>query len=226
MEKTVVLVAGGAGTRIGSVLPKQFIRIQGKPVFIHSIEVFMRAYDEINIILVLPLDYIDHAKQLLTEFGMPLETINLVTGGITRFDSVKNGLSHVPNDHIVFVHDAVRCLVSVELIRRCAESCIEVGASIPVIPLRDSIREVSRDGNSRPIDRSLLRIVQTPQTFLASALKVAYSKPYEDSFTDEATVFEAAGNKLFLIEGEESNIKITYPEDIDFASWKLSESLA
>ena len=165
MNKTVVLVAGGSGMRMGSVLPKQFMLLQGKPVFIHAIEAFIKAYPAISVILVLPDSYIEHAKQCLNDFEITSGNVKIVPGGKTRFDSVKNGLALVPNNQIVFIHDAVRCLVSVELITRCAEICIKEGSAIPVLPLKDSIREVLNDGSSRPIDRSTIRIVQTPQTF-------------------------------------------------------------
>jgi len=221
MNKTVVLVAGGSGSRMGSALPKQFMLIQGKPVFIHTIEAFFKAYLDINVILVLPESYIDHASQCLSDFDMNNRSIKLVPGGNTRFGSVKNGLMLVPDKQIVFIHDAVRCLVSVELIKRCAEACLNEGSAIPVLPLRDSIREISTDGSSKPIDRSSIRIIQTPQTFLSEKIKDAFKLDYIDSFTDEATVSEAAGYKINLVEGDETNVKITYPADIDFASWKL-----
>ena len=223
MNKIVVLVAGGSGMRMGSALPKQFMLLQGKPVFIHAIDAFIKAYADIDIILVLPDIYIEHAKQCLNDFGKSLDNIKIVPGGNTRFDSVKNGLTQVHNNHIVFIHDAVRCLVSVELIRRCAESSMKEGSAIPVLPLKDSIREMLNDGSSRPIDRSSIRIVQTPQTFVSDNIKDAFNLNYNPSFTDEATVLEAAGYKVNLVEGEEGNIKITYPADIDFASWKLSQ---
>jgi 2-C-methyl-D-erythritol 4-phosphate cytidylyltransferase len=223
MNKTVVLVAGGSGMRMGSVLPKQFMLLQGKPVFIHAIEAFIKAYPAISVILVLPDSYIEHAKQCLNDFEITSGNVKIVPGGKTRFDSVKNGLALVPNNQIVFIHDAVRCLVSVELITRCAEICIKEGSAIPVLPLKDSIREVLNDGSSRPIDRSTIRIVQTPQTFLSDNLKEAFKLNYQESFTDEATVLESAGFQVNLVEGEEDNIKITYPADIDFASWKLSK---
>jgi 2-C-methyl-D-erythritol 4-phosphate cytidylyltransferase len=223
MNKTVVLVAGGSGMRMGSVLPKQFMLLQGKPVFIHAIEAFIKAYPAISVILVLPDSYIEHAKQCLNDFEITSGNVKIVPGGKTRFDSVKNGLALVPNNQIVFIHDAVRCLVSVELITRCAEICIKEGSAIPVLPLKDSIREVLNDGSSRPIDRNTIRIVQTPQTFLSDNLKEAFKLNYQESFTDEATVLESAGFQVNLVEGEEDNIKITYPADIDFASWKLSK---
>ena len=223
MNKTVVLVAGGSGMRMGSLLPKQFMLLEGKPVFIHAIESFVKAYTEINVILVLPDSHIELAKQYLNDFEITLDSLKIVSGGKTRFDSVKNGLLLVPHNHIVFIHDAVRCLVSVELIKRCAEICMHEGSAVPVLPLKDSVREVLNDGSSRPMDRSTIRIVQTPQTFLSNDLKEAFKLEYQESFTDEATVMEAAGFKVNLIAGDEGNIKLTYPSDIDFASWKLSK---
>ena len=210
--------------RMGTELPKQFIPLLGKPVFIRSIEAFYNAYHDIKVVLVLPGKYIEYAKQLVLEFSLSIENIHFVPGGNTRFESVKNGLKSVPDDHLVFIHDAVRCLVSADLIRRCAETCLKEGSAIPVLPMRDSIREVLSDGSSKPIERSVLRIVQTPQTFIASTIKVAYDKPYHESYTDEATVAEAFGQKVNLEDGEESNIKLTYTADIDFACWKLQQN--
>jgi 2-C-methyl-D-erythritol 4-phosphate cytidylyltransferase len=224
MGKSVVLVAGGAGVRMGSDLPKQFLSLCGKPVFIHSINAFLKAFEEINIVLVLPSKYIDYAQKLILDHKISAKSIQFVSGGNTRFESVKNGLEVVPDDHVVFVHDAVRCLISVDLIRSCDETCLKYGSAIPVLPLRDSIREILSDGTSRSLDRSLFRIIQTPQTFIAKYIKAAYGKPYQESFTDEATVAESSGLKVYLIEGEQSNIKLTYSEDIDYANWKLSAS--
>ena len=223
MKKAAIIVAGGSGQRMGSDLPKQFLTIHGKPLFMYSIDAFINALDEVDIILVLPQAYHDFAKEIIIEAGYDMASIKIVLGGQTRFDSVKNGLNQVGDDTVVFIHDAVRCLVSSELIKRCYEGCIEKGSAIPVIPVRDSIRKLNEDGLSQLVSRENLRIVQTPQVFLGNEIKNAFNVDYNTSFTDEASVMEFAGYNVCLVEGEESNIKITYPDDLFFAEWKISK---
>lgn len=223
MKKAAIIVAGGSGQRMGTDLPKQFLTIHGKPLFMYSIDAFINALDGIDIILVLPLAYHDFAKEMIIESGYNTASIKIVSGGQTRFDSVKNGLNEIVDDTIVFIHDAVRCLVSSDLINRCYLGCIENGSAIPVIPVRDSIRKLKTDGSSELVSRDNLRIVQTPQVFLGKEIKNAFNADYNPSFTDEASVMEYAGHNVFLVDGEESNIKITYPDDLFFAEWKISK---
>ncbi len=222
MKQSAVIVAGGSGTRMGASIPKQFIELLGKPLFMYSIDAFLQAFEEIQIVLVMPEDFIDYAFEVLSSFQYPLHRISIVKGGVTRFHSVKNGLSAVSVETIVFVHDAVRCMISKELIQACYEACIASGSAIPAIPVRDSIRTIQHDGVSSIVDRNNLRIIQTPQTFNASDLKKAFESDYLESFTDEASVAERYGMKIHLIPGEESNIKITFPEDLAFAEWRLN----
>ena len=212
MTTYVVIVAGGSGTRMGTDIPKQFLPIHGVPVFIHTIKAFLAAIPDINIILVLPITHMDKGKDHLRKF-LPSCKVEIVEGGITRFNSVQNGLAGVESESIVFIHDAVRCLVSPALIQRCYLDAIQFGNSIPVIEVRDSIRKVNMD-DSEVIDRSLLRAVQTPQTFRADIIKQAFDTTFDDAFTDEATVLERGGGKVHLTVGEETNIKITYPADL------------
>lgn len=222
MKKTAIIVAGGSGTRMGAGLPKQFLRIEGKPVFLYSIDAFLKAYEDMRIILVMPSSFCDMAQSILKEFDYPT-SIEIVEGGETRFHSVKNGLGKAVEDSLIFIHDAVRCLATPALIRRCGEAAAETGSAIPVIPVRDSIRR--KDGassRSAVVPREGLYIVQTPQVFLGSIILPAFAVPYDPGFTDEASVLEASGQQVNLVEGEEGNTKITFPDDLVFAAWKLS----
>lgn len=222
MKKTAIIVAGGSGTRMGKELPKQFLEIHGKPILLHSVDAFLRSFEDIRIVLVLPQAYIDHARQLISSFGYDCD-IMITTGGETRFHSVQNGLRCIVDQGLVFIHDAVRCLVSPDLIRRCAADAEIHGSAIPVVPVRDSIRKQSVDKQvSEVVSREGLFIVQTPQTFLTDFILPAFELTYSNAFTDEATVAEAFGLKVHLVEGEERNIKITFPEDLAFASWRMS----
>jgi 2-C-methyl-D-erythritol 4-phosphate cytidylyltransferase len=222
MRKFAVIVAGGSGSRMGAGIPKQFLELCGKPVLVHTIRAFLRAYEDMSIVVVLPAAHLEKGKEILeAEFAM--HSLMVTEGGLSRFESVRNGLSHVDRDSIVFVHDAVRCLVSPLLIRNCYEKALHEGSAIPVVPLKDSIRRLV-PGGSEVVNREELRAVQTPQTFVASILLDAFRLEYNESFTDEATVVEFAGGKVNLIEGEESNIKITYPSDLRLAEQLLSEA--
>lgn len=222
MKHTAIIVAGGSGSRMGTDLPKQFLRIEAKPVFLYSIDAFLQAYIDIRIILVMPSIYAGMAQSILDEFGYP-SSIEIVEGGETRFHSVKNGLAIASEDSLIFIHDAVRCLATPGLIRRCGDAASEMGSAIPVIPVRDSIRRKDDALNcSVVVSREGLYIVQTPQVFLGSVILPAFASPYDPGFTDEASVLEASGQHVFLVEGEEGNTKITFPDDLTFAAWKLS----
>lgn len=221
MNRVAVIVAGGSGTRMGNDLPKQFLKLKGREILLYSVDAFINAYADIKIILVLPKDYISLTKALIGEQNYTT-SIDVVEGGATRFDSVKNGLHHVGDAEIVFVHDAVRCLVTPKLIRECSTSAETKGSAVPVIPVRDSMRRVDTHSNtSTIINRENLVVVQTPQTFKKNILVSAFNVSYSPQFTDEATVVEAAGQKIHLIPGEETNIKITFPEDLDYAEWRI-----
>jgi 2-C-methyl-D-erythritol 4-phosphate cytidylyltransferase len=222
MKHTAIIVAGGSGSRMGADLPKQFLRIEEKPVFLYSIDAFLQAYNDMRIILVMPPTYAGMAQSILDEFGYP-SSIEIVEGGETRFHSVKNGLAIASEDSLIFIHDAVRCLATPGLIRRCGDAASEKGSAIPVIPVRDSIRRKDDALNcSVVVSREGLYIVQTPQVFLGSVILPAFASLYDPGFTDEASVLEASGQQVFLVEGEEGNTKITFPDDLTFAAWKLS----
>jgi 2-C-methyl-D-erythritol 4-phosphate cytidylyltransferase len=222
MNKIAIIVAGGSGTRMGADLPKQFLKIEGKPVFLYSIDAFIEAYNDIRIILVMHSTYADLAQSILEEFGYP-STIEIVEGGETRFHSVKNGLAMVSEDSLIFVHDAVRCLATPDLIRRSGLAASAMGSAIPVIPVKDSIRRKDETSScSAVVQREGLYIVQTPQVFLGSVILPAFALPYDAGFTDEVSVLEASGQQVNMVEGEECNTKITFPDDLVFAAWKLS----
>jgi 2-C-methyl-D-erythritol 4-phosphate cytidylyltransferase len=221
MNKVAVIVAGGTGSRMGKDIPKQFLPINGKAILLHTIGAFLTAYPDIKIVLVLHGDYIAYTQSLIEEADIK-HSINFIQGGETRFQSVKNGLQHIDPHSVVFVHDAVRCLVSPELIKRCFEKAVDYGSAIPVIPVRDSLRKWDKKTDtSLSVPRDHLYIVQTPQTFKAELLLEAFKVGDDPQFTDEATVVEAMGNNVHLIEGEGKNIKITFPEDLVYASWVL-----
>jgi 2-C-methyl-D-erythritol 4-phosphate cytidylyltransferase len=219
MLKYAIIVAGGTGLRMGGPLPKQFMLLKGKPLLWYTINAFIEAYDDMQIILVLPELFIEKGKEIAVQF--PYNRMRITTGGETRFHSVKNGLRLVDNHAIVLVHDGVRCLVTPRLIQRCCEETIEHGNAIPAVASVDSIRIEARPGNE-VVDRSRVRIIQTPQTFFSEVIKEAFEQDYKESFTDEACVVERLGVKINLIEGESNNIKITRPIDLLIADKILS----
>jgi 2-C-methyl-D-erythritol 4-phosphate cytidylyltransferase len=221
MKKYAVIVAGGSGQRMGAAIPKQFLLLQGKPLLWYSLQTFLHAFDDLEIILVLPADKLAEGEQLAKELNA-VSRITVTTGGATRFHSVQNGLALVSSPSIVFVHDGVRCLVSPELIQRCYTQALEKGSAIPAVAATDSIRILVEEGHT-VADRKLVRIIQTPQTFRSEILLPAFQNEFEEGFTDEATVVEASGNPVFLIEGEYSNIKITRPVDLLVAEKILAE---
>lgn len=220
MKKYAIVVAGGSGTRMGTSLPKQFMLLRDKPVLYYTVKAFLEAYDDLEIVLVLPVDYTDMGQEIIDAF-FDKERIRITAGGDTRFQSVKNGLSLIDEESIIFVHDGVRCLVTKELIQRCYLQAVETGTAIPAVPSKDSIRLITEEGNEA-FDRNKVMLVQTPQTFHSKILLPAFQIDYKDKFTDEATVVEAYGMKVSLVEGEVNNIKITRPVDLLIAESILS----
>lgn len=212
LNKYAVIVAGGAGTRMGSSLPKQFMLLKEKPVLYYTLKTFLEAYDDIQIILVLPVDYTDMGQEIIDAY-FEKDRIRITAGGDSRFQSVKNGLALVEDESVVFIHDAVRCLATVDLVHRCYEQAVETGSAIPVVASKDSVRIVNEEG-SDAVDRNTVMLVQTPQTFHSKIVLPAFQIDYKDKFTDEATVVEAFGLKVSLVQGEENNIKITRPIDL------------
>ena len=208
-------MAGGSGSRMKTAVPKQFLLLKGKPVLYYSIDVFLKAYDDCKIILVLPDAHIKAGQEMINSF-FDSSRIQITAGGQTRFHSVQNGLKLVDEDSVVFVHDAVRCMVSKNLIQRCYEAVLQYGSAVPVIPSKDSVRFLTAEGNEA-LPRDSVKLVQTPQAFYSKILLPAFNIEYTDKFTDEATVVEAFGLKIYLVEGEEDNFKITLPIDLELA---------
>lgn len=220
MKKHAVIVAGGIGVRMGASQPKQFLEIEGEPVIVHTLRTFINAFPDIKLTVVLPENHIQEGTAIITsKFDHPIE---IVGGGETRFHSVQNGLATVKEEAVVFVHDAVRCLVSTDLIQSCYNETLVAGSAVPVLSSRDSIRFVEQ-GQHRVLNRVQVMLVQTPQVFLSQWILPAFQVPYDTAFTDEATVVERAGHTIKLIEGEESNIKITRPVDLHIAAAWLQE---
>lgn len=221
MKKFAVIVAGGSGKRMGNNVPKQFLLLKEKPVLWYTLDSFLRAYADLQIILVVPPEHLDKGRSIAATLNAS-GRITITTGGETRFHSVQNGLKLVEDSSVVFVHDGVRCLISVPLIQRCYNQAIAKGSAIPAVAATDSIRILNGSGHA-VADRQLVRIIQTPQTFLSDIIIPAFQQQYSDSFTDEATVVEAAGKEVFLTEGEYDNIKITRPVDLIIAERIVSE---
>jgi 2-C-methyl-D-erythritol 4-phosphate cytidylyltransferase len=211
-KKVAVIVAGGVGVRMQADKPKQFLSLEGQSILERTIQTFLKSYEDLQLVLVLPADHLEEGRtmtQSLNEEGR----IRYVVGGETRFQSVQNGLRTIQDTSIVFVHDAVRCLLSMDLIHRCHDQALQLGSAVPAIEATDSIRVVENELN-RAIPRSQVRLIQTPQTFRSDILLPAYETSYQTSFTDEASVVEAAGGEVHLINGEMQNIKITSPLDL------------
>lgn len=213
LKKYAIIVAGGNGTRANTPIPKQFMKLDGKPVLMHTIAKFAEAGHGIEIILVLNKNQIDFWRELCKEYNFYTE-VKIAEGGENRFESVKSGLSLVPEEEgIVAVHDAVRPLVSTKTILTAFKAAEMYGNAVPAIPLNDSIRQID-SSKSVAVDRTRYCVIQTPQCFLASILKKAYSvAEYKIHFTDDASVVEASGEKIHLVDGNPDNIKITTPRD-------------
>ena len=215
MKAYAIIVAGGKGLRMGGEVPKQFLPINGKPILMHTIEAFRKALDGIEIILVLPADQHEYWQKLCQDYNFcPPELI--AKGGETRFHSVKNGLAFLPDDEdaVVGIHDGVRPFVSKETIQRCYAAAAGGRAVVPVVPVVETIRQILPNGKSITRPRDEYRLVQTPQTFPLVMLKKAYEQSYSGTFTDDASVVEAMGEEILMVEGNRENIKITTPSDL------------
>lgn len=220
----IVIVAGGKGQRMGNEVPKQFLLIGEKPILMHTIERFHEYDKTLKIILVLPEEQQNLWKELCNKYSFTIEH-QIVNGGTTRFESSLNGLSQIPegNDGLVGIHDGVRPFVSVNTIKRCYDEAQLTCAAIPVMPLTESLRIVEKNGNSKSVERANYYNVQTPQVFNIMMAKMAFAQPYQESFTDDATVMEQFGCKISLVEGNQENIKITTPLDLKLAEILINE---
>ena len=217
MKKSVIIVAGGKGLRMGSDLPKQFLPMGDKPVLMHTLEEFRRYDETLQIIVVLPREQQDFWKQLCQKHSFAVEH-TLADGGETRFHSVKNGLALVQEPGLVGVHDGVRPFVSVEVIRRCYDLAKVQKAVIPVVDVVETLRHLTDAGRSETVSRNDYKLVQTPQVFDVELLKQAYTQEFTPFFTDDASVVEAMGMPVCLAEGNRENIKITTPFDLKVGS--------
>ena len=211
----IIIVAGGKGLRMGGDIPKQFMNIGGEPVLMHTIRRFREYSETLQIIVVLPHDQQAYWHRLCQEHRFDVSH-HIVDGGETRFHSSKNGINAIPDDAegVVGIHDGVRPFVSVEVIDRCFETARDEYACIPVLPVTDTLRYIDQHGGGKNVLRSDYRIVQTPQTFDIALLKQAFNRPYQESFTDDASVVEALGCQVQMVEGNRENIKITTPFDL------------
>jgi len=224
MNKAAVIVAGGKGIRMGGSLSKQYLPLAGKPIVMHTLEKFFSAEPELHLILVLPKDDFEYWKGLCHSHNFVLPH-QLVAGGASRFQSVKNGLMALPfADGLVAIHDGVRPFVSEKVIQSSFEEAAKSGSAIPVVTLKDSLRKINPNGISAFQDRATFRLVQTPQTFQVAKLLTAFSVEELDIFTDDATVYEHQGWEITLIEGNSENIKLTTLEDLAFAEFLLASS--
>ncbi|MBW6534077.1 MAG: 2-C-methyl-D-erythritol 4-phosphate cytidylyltransferase [Mariniphaga sp.] len=219
MKKYALIVAGGSGTRMKSPFPKQFIDVNGKPLLMHTFQAFMNFDSNFEFVLVLPEGEIDTWKKLCENHSFSMKHL-VVKGGKTRFQSVKNGLKQINEEGIVFIHDGVRPLVSAQTIANCFQTALRKGNALPVIAPSESVREVF-NGQNKAVDRNRFFLVQTPQTFRIQLIQDAYNQEYLPEFTDDASVLENTGKKIYLVEGNRENIKITYPEDLKLASLLL-----
>lgn len=215
MKKYAIIVAGGSGKRMKSEIPKQFLELEGKPILMYTLEQFAQVEQDIKIIVVLPENQVEFWKELCEEQKFTIDH-DVVVGGIERFYSVKNGLSTIVEEEaVVAIHDGVRPFVEVSSLQKSFTETENLRATTLAVPLKDSIRELSKEG-SVTVDRSQYQLVQTPQTFHLKLIQEAYQQPYLGTFTDDASVVEAMGEKVHLIEGDYNNIKITSPEDLVF----------
>jgi 2-C-methyl-D-erythritol 4-phosphate cytidylyltransferase len=219
MKKYAIIVAGGSGTRMGAPIPKQYLEVGGQPILMHTLSVFHKTDSSVELILVIPESDFSLWNDLCLKFrfGVPHR---LVSGGKSRFQSVKNGLDSIAvSEGLVAIHDGVRPFVQPKVIIESFETAEQTGSAIAVVALKDSIRKLTDDGKSFFQERQYFRLVQTPQTFRVSKIKKAFEVVELHHFTDDATVYEHQGWQVFLISGNPENIKITTPEDMEYASY-------
>ena len=215
MEKHIIIVAGGSGSRMQSAIPKQFLLLKEKPILMHTIAAFKKYDNACEIILVLPEKDFDYWNTLCNKYNFTTEH-QLVKGGKSRFHSVLNGLNSLDNSGIIAIHDGVRPLVSVQTIADCISVAALKGNAIPVVVVNDSVRKIDFKTN-HSVERKNYRLVQTPQCFKAEIIKKAYQQDFSEEFTDDASVLEAIGTKINLVQGNPENIKITTEVDLKIA---------
>lgn len=215
MKHSVVIVAGGKGLRMGGDLPKQYITVAGVPILMRTIQAFHQFDADMQIILVLPADHQSYWQDLCNQYSFTVKH-TMATGGETRFHSVSNGLS-LTTGNLIAIHDGVRPFVSQEVIKRCFEEAEIHGSVVPVIEVVETIRQLDGSG-SKTVNRDDYRLVQTPQVFQERIIKNAYQQSFNPFFTDDASVVEAMGSEIHLVEGNRENIKITTPYDLKIST--------
>lgn len=214
-------MAAGAGNRVDSTVPKQFIEIAGTPLLMHTINRFYNTTPQANFIIVVPEKYIQMWKELCVRHSFSVKH-TIAEGGLQRYHSVKNGLALIKNEGLVAIHDGVRPFVSPDVIKKTFDEAEKKGNAIPCIPVSDSLRLVQPQTN-KPVDRKQYKIIQTPQCFVCSLIKQAYLQPFQEFFTDDASLVEAMGVSINLVEGNVENFKVTYPSDVLFAESLLKK---
>jgi 2-C-methyl-D-erythritol 4-phosphate cytidylyltransferase len=221
VNKIVLIVAGGSGTRMNSGVPKQFMLLQKQPVLMHTLNVFHRYKRNMELILALPESQVERWNELCKIHDFRLRH-QVVSGGETRFHTVKKNIAGLPNGSLVAIHDGVRPLVSLDTIDRCFQAAAEYGNAVPCIEIPETLRRLNGK-RSRQVNRTNYRLIQTPQVFLTDLLKKAYDQDYRPDFTDDAGVLESMGLTIHLVEGNGENIKITYPQDLIVAGTLLKD---
>lgn len=213
--KHVIIVAGGKGVRMGNSIPKQFMLLANKPILMHTIERFYSFDNNIDIIVVLPKEQQQYWKHLCKEHNFNIEH-RIVDGGQTRFHSSQNAIKSIEADDndVVAIHDGVRPLVSINTIKKCFDEAQQKKAVIPVTNVIETLRYINSNGEDKTVDRSKYKLVQTPQVFELGLLKRAYNEPFSETFTDDASVVENIGTRVFCVEGNRENIKLTTPFDL------------
>lgn len=219
-KRFLIIMAGGAGKRMGYNIPKQFIEIKGRPIILHTIDRFLEFDKTLEIVIVLPGSEFESWQKICARHNVGFKH-KIVEGGDERFYSVKNGIKATSLDSLIAIHDSVRPLVSVKTISDCFEMAEKKGTAVPVIKLAESAREEEGSGRNRPLDRDSIRLVQTPQVFRGEILHLAYDCGFSPYFTDDATVVERLGEKINLVAGNQENIKITTPLDLKLAACLL-----
>lgn len=214
LDYSVIITAGGTGKRMGAPIPKQFMEVAGKPLLFHTISLFQKHNPNAQILLTLPESWINHWDELINTYQFGVEH-QVIVGGEERFHSIQNALQHC-NESIVLVHDGVRPLVSSGTLNRCLDALEDHNAVIPVVPVKESLRRFSGK-RSEAVIRSEYRNVQTPQCFEKSVLEQAYAQSYHSGITDDASLVEQMGERIFSVEGNDENIKITTPMDLVLA---------
>jgi len=222
MNRYAVIVAAGSGMRMGAPIPKQFLEVGGRPILMHTLNRFVAFDASIRLVVVLHPDYIEFWRSLCEKHDYSVPH-SIVSGGSERFFSVRKAIQSLVDteEAIVGIHDAVRPMVSVATLERCYATAQETGSAVPCVSVNDSMRIVDADGN-RSINRSSLRIIQTPQCFRLNLLRRAFTQEYNTAFTDDASVVEALGESIELVEGNRENIKVTTPEDMHWLNLLLT----